>query len=171
MALAASALLGVEMPRDDKRVLAIAETDGCFLSGLEVGAGVHARHRTLRIVDYGRVAVTFADTRSGLAVRLAPREGCRDEAVERAPTATSRYAAMLEAYRTMPTTALLTWQRVELVPPARTLVSRPHARVTCAACREEVVNEREERVQGRVLCPACAHGGYYRVVSEQVRYR
>lgn len=164
MALAAAELLGVEVPRADKRLLAVAETDGCFLSGLEVAAGVHVRHRTLRIVDYGRIAVTFADTNSGRAVRLAPRNGCRVQAVERAPAGTSRYVAMLEAYRTMPTDALFSWQHVELVPSVDTLLGRPHVRVDCQNCGEEVVNEREVRVEGRTLCPACAQGAYYRAV-------
>jgi formylmethanofuran dehydrogenase subunit E len=163
MALAGSELLGVRVPQADKRLLAIAETDGCFLSGLEVAVGVHARHRTLRIVDYGRVAVTVADTKSGRAVRLAPRDGCRARAVERAPAGTSRYDAMLEAYRTMPTEDLLSWQSVELVPSVGTLLGRPHVRVDCRHCGEEVVNQREVWVDGHALCPACALGAYYRL--------
>jgi formylmethanofuran dehydrogenase subunit E len=167
MALAASELLGVDVPRGDKRLLAIAETDGCFLSGLEVAAGTLARHRTLRILDYGKVAVTFADTRSGRAVRLAPRAACRAEARRRAPAGVSRLAAMVAGYRSMATALLLTWQEVELVPSIRVLVSRPHVRTPCARCGEEIVNEREVRVAGRVLCRACAHGAYYRVPSRE----
>src|SRR5512142_3328691 len=73
MALAGARGLGLDCPRRDKRLLVIAETDGCFVDGLEVACGVTPGHRTLRIEDYGKVAATFVDTRSGNAVRLAPR--------------------------------------------------------------------------------------------------
>ena len=48
MALAGAAALGLELPRNDKTLLVIAETDGCFVDGLEVAAGVTPGHRTLR---------------------------------------------------------------------------------------------------------------------------
>ena len=54
MALAGAAALGLEIPRKDKRLLVIAETNGCFLDGLEIAAGVSPGRRTLRIEDYAR---------------------------------------------------------------------------------------------------------------------
>jgi len=162
MALAAGSLLDLPLPREDKGVLAIAETDGCFLSGIEVAAGVSASRRTLRIVDLGRVAVTFAEVRTGRAWRLAPRPDVRERAVAAAPGASSRYDAMLQGYAVLPTEELLRIEEVDLVPHAGTLVSRPHVRVTCARCGEEVINERETLIGGLPVCPACAGGAYYR---------
>src|SRR5512140_2185179 len=71
--LAGAARLGLALPRTDKMLLVIAESDGCFADGLEVAAGVSVGHRTLRVEDYGKIAATFANVSSGDAVRLAPR--------------------------------------------------------------------------------------------------
>ncbi len=162
MTLAAAALLGLDLPREDKRVLAVAETDGCYLSGIETAGGLFAARRTLRVVDCGRIAATFADVETEVAWRLAPHPGVRDRAREARPATANRYAAMMEAYPTLPTDRLLTWRRVVLEPAAKTLKGRPHVRATCARCGEEVVNAREATVDGLPVCPACLGGAYYR---------
>lgn len=162
MGLLAGALLRLPLPEDDKRVLAVAETDGCFLSGIEVASGVSASRRTLRIVDFGRVAVTFADVRTGEAWRMAPRQDVRERALRAAPEAPNRYDAMMRAYAVLPTEELLTFEAVVLTPDAKTLVSRPHVRVNCSRCGEEVINERETLVGGAPVCRACLGASYYR---------
>ena len=73
MALTGAQALGLDIPRKDKNLLVIAETDGCFLDGLEVAAGVSPGRRTLRIEDYGKIAATFVDVKTAEAIRLAPR--------------------------------------------------------------------------------------------------
>src|SRR5512141_2763814 len=67
MALAGAMALDLDLPRQDKRLLVIAETDGCFIDGLEVAAGISAGRRTLRIIDYGKVAATFVNASTGEA--------------------------------------------------------------------------------------------------------
>ena len=39
--------------------LIIVETDGCFVDGIEVSTGVTVGHRSLRVVDLGKIAATF----------------------------------------------------------------------------------------------------------------
>src|SRR5690349_4858594 len=73
MGLLAGAALGLEMPRRDKRLLVLVETDGCFADGLSVANGCWLGRRTLRLMDYGRVAATVVDSATGRAVRISPR--------------------------------------------------------------------------------------------------
>ena len=75
MGLAGAGLLEMEVPRTDKLLLVIVETDGCFVSGIEAATGCSVLHRTLRVEDYGKVAASFVDVNSGRAFRLAPRPG------------------------------------------------------------------------------------------------
>lgn len=162
MALAGAATLGIDLPARGKRLLVIAETDGCFLSGLEVAAGVSAHHRTLRIEDYGKIAATFIEIETGKAVRVAPHNNVRSRAWEYAPPGeTRRYFVMLYAYQIMPTDALLTITPVQLAYPIDTIVSRASKRTTCEQCGEEIHNGREVRIAERVLCRACAGDTYY----------
>jgi formylmethanofuran dehydrogenase subunit E len=69
---------------------------------------------------------------------------------------------MLQAYRVIPDDELLVMVEVELHPAIADLVSQPGLRVECAACGEEIINEREVVLQGRPLCRACAGPAYYR---------
>jgi len=50
--LYAGELLDLEPPRPDKRLLAIVETDVCFLEGVAEVTGCRAGCRTMRVMDH-----------------------------------------------------------------------------------------------------------------------
>lgn len=161
MGLAGAAALGLDLPRTDKRLLVIVETDGCFADGVEVATGCTMGHRTLRLEDYGKIAATFIDVKRNVAVRVAPRLDVRERAYTYAPEEPRHYFAQLQAYQIMPESELLTIQPVTLTTPVATIVSRPGVRVNCDQCGEEIINEREVQVAGQLLCRACAGRSYY----------
>jgi formylmethanofuran dehydrogenase subunit E len=159
--LAGRAALGLELPRRDKRLLVILETDGCFTDGIEAATGCTVGHRTLRIEDYGKIAATFVDTETEQALRIAPRPDVRQRACDYAPGEPRRYFAQLQAYQVMSDDALLTIQPVCLNMPIKDILSRAGVRVNCETCGEEIINEREVILNGHVFCRTCALGGYY----------
>ena len=67
----------MDAPVTQKVALVIIETDGCFADGIEVSTGNSLGHRSLRIVDLGKVAVTFTDLKTGRSIRLSPAPGVR----------------------------------------------------------------------------------------------
>lgn len=155
--------LGIDVPRKDKKLLIFVETDGCFVSGVEHATGCAVNHRTLRVVDYGKVAATFVNVKTSQAVRVAPRRGVRERAVEYAPEEKRRYFAMLKGYQRMPLDELLVFEDVVLSTPVASIVSRAGVRVNCDYCAEEIINEREIIRDGLTLCCACAQPAYYQV--------
>ena len=166
--LAGAAALGLELPRRDKQMLIILETDGCFADGVEVATGCTVGHRTLRVEDYGKVAATFINVKTNYAVRVAPQLDVRTHAHAYAPDEPRHYFAQLHAYQIMPETELLSIQAVVLATPIAVIVSRPGIRVNCEACGEEVINAREVQIGERILCRACAGDGYYRPVGQRL---
>jgi formylmethanofuran dehydrogenase subunit E len=166
--LAGAAALGLDIPRQDKRLLAILETDGCFADGVEAATGCTVGHRTLRIEDYGKIAATFIDVQKGRAFRLAPKLDIRQQAYAHAEGETRHYFAQLQAYQIMPERELFTLQPVCLSVPIEKIVSRAGVRVNCAACGEEIINEREVVLNGRILCRSCALGGYYTLEKPEI---
>lgn len=166
MSMYAAELLQLDLPQRDKRLLTIVETDGCFADGIAVATGCWLGRRTLRCIDYGKVAATFIDTTTGEGVRIHPSEGSRCLASRYAPAAPDRWHAYLEGYQVMPAEELMVATPVRLTSPVETLISRPDHKVTCAACREEVFNEREVRLDGRVLCRGCAEQSYITMLTE-----
>jgi formylmethanofuran dehydrogenase subunit E len=155
------ALLGLRLPRTDRRLLAIVETDGCAVDGVSAATGCAVGKRTLRIEDYGKVAATFVDCETGRAVRVAPSAGSRTLAREYAPDSESRWHGQLRAYQVIPSGLLLEWRSVALRQPVRELMSAPGLRAICDSCGEEIMNQREVIRPGAVLCRACASGAYY----------
>lgn len=163
--LAGAAALGLTLPRTDKRLLVILETDGCFADGVEVATGCTVGHRTLRVADYGKTAATFIDVNTEQAVRVLPQLDVRERAYAYAPGEPRHYFAQLQAYQTMPDAELLTLQAINLTTPAAVLVSRPGIRVNCTQCGEEIINEREVVVNGQPYCRACVGQGYYQLCT------
>jgi formylmethanofuran dehydrogenase subunit E len=161
MGLYAAELLTLGLPRKDKRLLVIAETDGCFVDGVDAATGCTVGHRTLRIVDYGKIAATFVDFSAGTALRLAPRHDIRERAFDFTPGESRHYFAQLRGYQSMPPEELFLSQEVELKTPLEEILSRPGIRVNCDVCREEIINGREVRRYGLTLCLPCSGSAYY----------
>ncbi len=160
--LAGLRALGFAEPPAKKRLLVISETDGCFVDGVISATDCTVGHRTLRVEDYGKIAATFVDAKTGRAVRVAPRLDVRERAYAYAPDEKRRYFAQLRAYQVMPESELLTVQEVELTTPVEAIVSRAGVRVNCAGCGEEIINERETWLDGQPYCRTCLQPGYYR---------
>ncbi len=163
MGLAGLAAVGLEAPVPNKAALIIVETDGCFADGIEVASGATVGHRTLRVVDLGKIAAVFANVKTGKTVRLTPCLDIRQSALKYAPQIKKKYYAQLKGYQIMPEAELFTFQEVELDPPLGTILSRPGLRAKCANCGEEIINERQLWVNGKLLCRTCAGERYYRV--------
>ncbi len=61
----------------------------------------------------------------------------------------------------MPAAELLSAQTVSLNISLETIISQHGRRVVCARCGEDIVNEREVRLEGEILCRSCAGDAYY----------
>lgn len=161
----AGSLLGLSLPRTDRRLVAIMETDGCAADGVTAATGCTVGRRTLRIVDFGKVATTFVDTDTGRAVRIWPHPSARERALALRPETLDPWQAMLDAYRILPLDALLCWRQVSLTTPIEVIMSRPGLHVPCERCGEEIMNGREVDVAGIRLCRGCADGQYWVTVD------
>jgi formylmethanofuran dehydrogenase subunit E len=165
MGLYAAELFPIELPQRDKRLLAFVETDGCFTDGVGVATGCSMGHRTMRLVDYGKVAVTFVDTHDGRAIRLSPMPDARLLAAAVTPAAPSRWHAQLEAYQVLQNEELLSLQPVRLNLDLGAIVGKPGTRVNCSRCGEEILNQREMIKHGQIVCRSCAGESYWSLME------
>lgn len=161
----AGRVLGIDLPQGGRRkqLLALVETDGCFADGVMMATGCSMGHRTMRLMDQGKVAVTFVDldgdTSTGL--RIWPRSTVRQQARLMCPNHSSRWHAQLEAYQRLTDEQLLDRASVELLVSVQLLVSRHGHRVICEQCGEEIINERERHIGERLLCRHCSGDSYF----------
>jgi formylmethanofuran dehydrogenase subunit E len=161
MGLFAVELLDLDFPRAHKRLLVIVETDGCTVDGLIAATGCRVGSRTLRILDFGKVAATFTDTSTGASIRIAPSRCARSLAFEYAPHARNRWESMLYGYQIMPSPELFIAQPVHLITPVSEIISNAGRKAVCEMCGEEIINAREIVKDGVVLCRGCAGEGYF----------
>jgi formylmethanofuran dehydrogenase subunit E len=161
MGLAGLAAIGAESPMSHKEALVIIETDGCFADGIEVATGATVGHRTLRVVDFGKIGAVFANTKTGQMIRLAPLLDIRERAHIFSPKVKNKYYAQLKGYRVMPETELFSFKEVSLEPALDAILSRPGLRTKCNRCGEEIINARQVCAGGETLCATCAEMGYY----------
>jgi len=161
--------IGISDPKgtDRKSLIVYVEMDRCATDAVQSVTGCSLGHRTMKFMDYGKMAATFLNTKTGKAMRLVAREDSRDKAKERFPESENKYAGQLEAYKVMSDEELFDAMEVVVKVRPEDLPGRPMRRVQCDSCGEHVQDMREVYQDGKVLCVACAGGGYYTAVDSK----
>jgi formylmethanofuran dehydrogenase subunit E len=162
MAICGCQELGIERPKEEpKRMIVYVEIDRCATDAIQVAIGCKLGKRTMKYVDYGKLAATFVDLLTGNAVRVVVREDVRDKAASYRREGQTKYDAEVVAYKAMPDAELFNVEKVLIQIPEEDMPGPPLSRVICHQCGEGVNDHREIKVAGKVLCRACAHGAYY----------
>jgi formylmethanofuran dehydrogenase subunit E len=166
MAMAGLKALGIDDPvKHRKRLLTYVEIDRCATDAVSLVTGCRLGKRSLKYLDYGKVAATFVDLEAQQAVRVAARDDSRVRAKSMFPELSNPSQQQLEAYKAMDDQDLFVLQAVRVKIKPEDLPGRPHSRVTCEQCGEGVNDGRERQVSGRVLCRNCAGESYYEAVT------
>lgn len=166
MALLGLRSIGIDDPaRARKRLLTFVEIDRCATDAVSLVTGCRLGKRSLKFLDYGKVAATFVDLETGRAVRVAARDDARAKAKAMFPAISDAAQAQLEAYKVMENDDLFSLQAVRVMLKPEDLPGRPHSRVACAQCGEGVNDGRERRQGDRILCRSCAGERYYELVQ------
>jgi formylmethanofuran dehydrogenase subunit E len=164
MAALGCRLIGVDDPRgaDRKKLIVWVEIDRCMTDAVSAVTGVRLGKRSLKFLDYGKVAATFLNTETGEAVRVVALEESRALADARHPEIESKKERQFQAYREATDEELFKVERVSVAYNELDAPGRPRSRATCARCGEGVNDGRETQTDdGLTLCRPCASGGYY----------
>ncbi|MBF0338460.1 MAG: TraR/DksA C4-type zinc finger protein [Nitrospirae bacterium] len=169
MSILGLTLIGIEDPkgRDRKNLLVYVEIDRCATDAITSVTGCSLGHRTLKYVDYGKMAATFLNLTTGRAIRVLALEEARDIAKSRFPHIDDQMQAQCEAYKVMADEELFRWMEVSLSVRQEDMPGKPLRRVVCSACGEHVSDAREGVVDGKVLCRACQNGAYYTLAGQR----
>ena len=153
--------LGIDDPiAERKRIVTYVEIDRCVTDAVALVAGCRLGKRALKFLDWGKVAATFVDLKTGRAVRIAAKESSKQRARNMFPDM-DKELGQQQAYRLLPDEELFERQPVRVEVPPEDLPGFKGPRVICAECGEGINFKREVAVNGRTLCRACAGGRYY----------
>lgn len=164
MSMLGLSMIGIEEPRgkDRKSLIVFVEMDRCATDAVQSVTGCSLGHRTMKFMDYGKMAATFVNLKTGKAVRVIAKEDAREKAKEMFPDIENKYAAQIEAYKIMSDNELFDVRDVKVEIRPEDMPGRPLRRVRCDVCGEYVQDMREVYKDGKVLCKPCYNGGYYR---------
>jgi formylmethanofuran dehydrogenase subunit E len=153
--------LGIEDPiAERKRIVTYVEIDRCATDAVALVSNCRLGKRALKFRDWGKVAATFVDLKTGRAVRIAAKESSKQVARDMFPEM-AKDAGQQKAYAALSNEVLFDkqWVKVEVLPEDLPGFKGP--RVVCAECGEGINFKREVVVEGRTICRGCAGGKYY----------
>ncbi|MDD5338270.1 MAG: FmdE family protein [Dehalococcoidales bacterium] len=157
ISLAAMKHLGIEPGKRNKNLIVYAEIDRCMTDAVQIVTGCTLGHRSLKYVDYGRFAATYVNLDTGKAVRGTVKQYFPNE---------DTIEKTLEKLAAIPDNELVTLEEVKVDIPETDMPGSPVRKAECAICGERVMDGREVRNQGKVLCRACAgEKKYYREIK------
>ena len=148
-------LLGLEQGTDLRDLVIFLESDRCIADAVYVVTGVTLGRRRVKIMPYGKTAMSFLDLGSGRAFRLAVK------ITERAP----KDADLFAFWDKYSDEEMLDWQEVEIKLPPEEMPGKPGFVSRCDQCGDEIIDRREVVKDGRTFCRACLDGSYYKVIK------
>jgi formylmethanofuran dehydrogenase subunit E len=156
--------LGIEDPiAERKRIVTYIEIDRCLTDAVALVANCRLGKRALKFRDWGKVAATFVDLKTGRAVRIAALESSKQAARERFPEL-AKDTGQQKAYAELADDILFDKQWVKIEVQPEDLPGFKGPRVVCAECGEGINFKREVVTNGRTLCRACAGERYYETI-------
>lgn len=160
--------IGIKDPKgkDRKGLMVFVEMDRCATDAVQSVTGCSLGHRTMKFMDYGKMAATYVNLKTGRAVRVIAKEEAREKAKEYFPDIQDKYKAQLEAYKIMPDEEIFEVMDVRVTIKPEDMPGRPLRRVKCEGCGEYVQDMREVYRDEKALCKPCADGGYYTIEDE-----
>ena len=166
MALAGLREIGITDPKgsQQKDFVVFVETDRCPIDAISVVTGARISRRNLRFLDWGKVAATFVNLKSGKAVRILCPDSARDlvdnyASGEYPDDKHGRDAREVDVYKIMPEKGLFVISSVKI---DNLKFGKEKFKVQCEKCGEMVNDRKEMIVDGKVMCQSCGEGeGYY----------
>jgi formylmethanofuran dehydrogenase subunit E len=153
--------LGIEDPEAErKRLVTYVEIDRCVTDAVALVANCRLGKRALKFRDWGKVAATFVDLKTGRAVRVAAKESSKEAARQMFPEM-DKEAGQQKAYAQLADDVLFDTKWVKVVVQPEDLPGFKGPRVVCAECGEGINFKREVVRDGRTLCRGCAGERYF----------
>src|SRR6185436_10095781 len=138
MSLLGCRLVGLDDPRgvDRKKTIVWVEIDRCMADAVSAVTGVRLGKRSLKYVDYGKVAATFLNADTNKAVRVVALESSRALADERYASIANKRERQFRAYSEATDEDLFKVEFVAVELREMDAPGSPRSRVICAVCGE-----------------------------------
>nr|WP_320010531.1 FmdE family protein [uncultured Desulfobulbus sp.] len=159
-------LVGIHDPLGDdrKKLIVFVEIGRCAADAIMTVTGSRVGRRSMKIIDYGKLAATFVNLETGVAFRIFSRDDAQKKALALYPLLSPQEAEM-RAYQEMEDSDMFAYLPVRVPIKCEDMPGKPIRKVKCALCGEYVLDARDIDRYGRPLCRPCASGEAYYVIE------
>ncbi len=174
MAMAGLRELGIVDSRSNegRDLVIFIEIDRCAADAIISVTGRTPGKRSIKIMDYGKMAATFVDTGTDRAVRVSIRPDSNQKIAEMKQShmpEKDENSATIEALTAIPEKELLMTRQVRVEIRPQDLPGESLNSTICTSCGETVRDMREIYREGKALCRPCAENkAYYEEIKENL---
>lgn len=160
MAILGMEAIGIYDPKgkDQKNLIVYVEMDRCATDAILVVTGCQPGRRTMKILDYGKMAATFLNLKTGKAVRVAAKNTDGDNLQTREMIQQNPHTV---DHAKRPDDELFTITEVKVDVKPEDMPGPPLRTVPCSSCGERVMDAKDVMVDGKYLCRPCAENKKY----------
>jgi formylmethanofuran dehydrogenase subunit E len=158
--------VGINDPKgeDRKNIMVFVEMDRCATDAILSVTGCHPGKRSMKILDYGKMAATFINLKTAKAVRVAAKNTDGDQVYTREMIEKNPHTI---DYAKKPDEELFTVSEVNVEIKPEDMPGPPLRSVPCSSCGERVMDMKDVMKDGNILCRPCAEdNSYYRPVKK-----
>jgi len=150
------------LPRGDKRLFAVVETTLCLADGVQASTGCTLGHCSLRIEDFGKLAVCLARSDTKTGVRMILKRGAPSQLVDDWMMRKRKLSHEEEEELAKELLRLEeSFFRIEEVTVDPFSEFDEGEIIECDECGELFTEAKAVRKQGKTICKACSGLRYY----------
>jgi len=157
LAIAGMRELGINPHEPQHNLMVYMEIDRCGADAVQAITGCSLGHRTLRHKDFGKFAATFVDLTTRKAIRVSVSEKKRAEHDK------LDQKEVIKILGKCPEAEILKIEHVNVNIPDDDIPGFPHGKAICSVCGEQVMDNRQIVVDGKIMCKNCGTKSYYTV--------
>lgn len=154
MARYAIELLKFDRVKDKKNLIVYVESDRCIADAIHSVTGCKLGKRTLKYINYGKMAATFIDIRTSKGIRLYNTSEIDVKSGE----------DPIKVFQSYKDEELFKVENVEIYDLRYDKPGYPIIEVRCEICGEKVLDNRHVSKNGICLCKSCLGDGYYKII-------
>jgi formylmethanofuran dehydrogenase subunit E len=149
---------------DSKKIIVYVEIDRCLADAIQILTGTRLGRRSMKLVNYGKMAATFINTETGDAYRVwvsgKIKEILGTDKIDYLKQE-NQYEKILE----LPTEDIVSIQKVIVNIPREEMPGKPLRTVFCVNCNEKIFDGKEIPSDDGPLCKACSETPYYSIAD------
>jgi len=147
---------------DPKKMIVYVENDRCIADAIQILTGTRLGRRSMKLINYGKMAVTFINLETGNAYRIWI-SGKINEMIGKISFDPQEKKRQFEIVLQSHSKDVVSAQKVMMHIPPDEMPGKPKRTVMCVKCGEKVMDNKDIITESGPICMGCAEGPYYQI--------